>query len=231
MSKDVLGKALFDYYKRRFKKPLLLHNDYGDPEHMPVNVFFQNHKTMSDLDLFALSISTGRILDIGAGAGRHSLELQKLCDVTAMDYSPFNVKTMKARGVQQIIQADIFEHQSQKFDTLLLLMNGIGLAGTLDNLDQLLQKFKEILNPEGKVIFDSSDISYLYRDNLYPQDRYFGEIAYCYEYKKEKGDWFKWLYIDKNTMVKKAEQAGFDCQIIYQGQSDQYLARLTMNET
>lgn len=230
MAKDILGKALYDYYKKRFKKPLLLHNNYGKPERQPLHVFFQDQDSMPDMELFALSLCRGRILDIGAGAGRHSVALaQQGLDVTSIDSSPACVRLMHERGLPHVIQCDIHSYNEDRYDTLLLMMNGIGLCQTLDALEPLLGKFRELLKPGGQVIFDSSDISYLYLDELFPNDRYFGEIDYCYEYRGEMGDWFKWVYIDKETMQFKAEKAGFNFQIIYQDSGDQYLARLTDN--
>jgi SAM-dependent methyltransferase len=229
MAKDVLGKALLDYYNNRFKKPLLLHNKYGKPEAQPLHVFFQTHNSMPELDLFALSVCKGSVLDVGAGSGRHSLELRNRgLDVTSLDTSPSSVRLMKERGLPKAIEGDIYEFSGETYDTLLLMMNGIGLCQTLDKLCPLLEKLKILLKPKGQVIFDSSDISYLYLDDPFPNDRYFGEIDYCYEYKGEAGEWFKWLYIDKDTMQFKARQAGFNCQIIYQNDKDQYLARLVL---
>jgi len=228
MPKDNLGRALYDYYKKRLKQPLILHNNYGKPEKQPIHVFFQDAQSMADLDLFALSLCRGKALDIGAGAGRHSMELAKRgLDVTSLDSSPSCVKLMKERGLPRVIQSDIYNFEGEKFDTLLLMMNGIGLCQTLDALNELLAKFKTLLRKGGQVIFDSSDISYLYLDELFPNDRYFGEIDYCYEYKGKMGEWFKWVYVDKETMRFKAEQAGFNFQVIYENGRDQYLARMT----
>jgi SAM-dependent methyltransferase len=170
----------------------------------------------------------GKILDVGAGAGRHVLPLQKTNEVTALEISPLCNQIMAERGVKKIIEQDIFEFDTQlKFDTILMLMNGIGLAGSLDGVKALLKKYNQLLPENGQVLFDSSDISYLYRDTFFPKDRYFGEVTYQYEYKKERGNEFKWIYIDKKTISKIASQVGFHCQVIYQGNNDQYLARLT----
>lgn len=226
---DVQGKALWEYFKNRNnKKPLILHNDYGKPEKMPKEVFFLKSEELTDLETYALSMSRGKVLDVGAGAGRHVIPLQKTNEVTALEISPLCNKIMRERGVKNIIEQDIFEFETeQKFDTILMLMNGIGLAGSLEGIKSLLIKYKNIMADNGQVLFDSSDISYLYRDTFFPQDRYFGEVTYQYEYKKERGEKFSWIYIDKKTMAKIASQVGFNCQVIYQGNSDQYLARLT----
>lgn len=229
MASDILGKALLDYHQKRFKKPLLLHNNYGKPENQPLSVFFQNARNMPELDLYAISLCKGHTLDIGAGTGRHSLELQNNgLKVTSLDSSPCCIRLMKDRGLDHVVEGNIYDFDGETYDTLLLMMNGIGLCQTLDALIPLLKKLKSLLKPNGQVIFDSSDISYLYLDEMFPHDRYFGEIDYRYEYRNEMGEWFKWVYVDKETMQFMAEQVGFQCQIIYQNNRDQYLSRMTL---
>jgi SAM-dependent methyltransferase len=226
--KDIQGKALWDYFKNRNnKKPLILHNDYGEPEKMPKEVFFLEYNELNDLDLYALSMCRGKIVDVGAGAGRHVLPLQKTNEVSALEISPLCNKIMAERGVNSIIEEDIFNFKPKgRYDTILMLMNGIGLAGSLEGVKELLKKFKDILSDNGQVLFDSSDISYLYRDTFFPKDRYFGEVTYQYEYNKEKDEKFGWIYIDKKTISKIASQLGYHCQVIYSSNNDQYLARL-----
>ncbi len=226
--KDIQGKALWDYFKNRNnKEPLILHNDYGEPEKMPKEVFFLEYNELNDLDLYALSMCRGKIVDVGAGAGRHVLPLQKTNEVSALEISPLCNKIMAERGVNSIIEEDIFNFKPKgRYDTILMLMNGIGLAGSLEGVKELLKKFKDILSDNGQVLFDSSDISYLYRDTFFPKDRYFGEVTYQYEYNKEKDEKFGWIYIDKKTISKIASQLGYHCQVIYSSNNDQYLARL-----
>jgi SAM-dependent methyltransferase len=167
----------------------------------------------------------GKVLDIGAGAGSHSLVLQQRgLDVTALEISPLAAKVMRQRDVKNVTEADIFTYQADTYDTLLLLMNGIGLAGTLENLKIFLKHARTLLNPGGQLLFDSSDIAYLYEGNL-PADRYYGEIAYQYEYKKHFTDWFNWLYIDEQTLTQTAAAEGWDIEVLFEDEFSQYLVR------
>ncbi len=134
---------------------------------------------------------------------------------------------MSERGVVKAFEADIFNYNPDKFDTLLLLMNGIGLAGTLEGLKNLLTHLKTLLNNSGQIIFDSSDIAYLYEGNL-PDGGYYGEITYQYQYKRLKSDWFNWLYIDEHALRRIATQLGFDMQVLLEDEFGQYLVRLTL---
>lgn len=227
--RDVLGEAIWDYYHHEKDNKLWIHNRYGRKEEMPLSIYFREQDEMPELELLAMQQCRGKVLDIGAGAGSHSLVLQQMgVDVTALDISPKAIAIAQKRGVQKAIQANIFEYQESSFDTLLLLMNGIGLTGTLKGLQLFLQHAKTLLAPGGQILFDSSDVAYLYKKNPMPRDKYYGEIEYQYQYKGQKGDWFNWLYVDAKTLKKAARAAGYKTEILFDDGYDQYLARLTL---
>jgi SAM-dependent methyltransferase len=223
---DVFGKALQDFYQFGQSEKLWLHNSYGAPEDMPVEVFFRSEEDISDLEECALSLCKRKTLDIGAGVGAHSLILQSYGqDVTALEISAAACEIMKNRGVKNVINGDIFSGQ-QKYDTLLLLMNGIGLCGDMEGLDKLLLHLKTLLKKDGQILLDSSDISYLYSADDLPTDNYYGEIFYQYEYNSVKGDWFKWLYIDFERLKNAAKKYGLFCELLFEDDMDQYLASI-----
>lgn len=224
---DLYGRVLEEYSDKGSTDILWLNNSYGEREEMPVDVFFRDAEEMPELEHTALKRCRGSILDVGAGAGSHCLELQALgLTVSALEVSAGACAVMKRRGVKTIINQDIFSYNEARFDTLLLLMNGIGLSGTLEGLRSFLSHCKQLLNKGGILLFDSSDIAYLYEDGLEKPERYYGEIRYQYEYKGNKGPWFSWLYIDPHMLLSIAAQEGWQCQIIYEDDQDQYLAEL-----
>lgn len=225
---DVFGTALFDYFKNNGKNKLWINNKYGPKEEMPLDVYFRTEDDMPDIELIALGKCRGRILDIGAGAGGHAIVLQdKGLQVTALDISGKAVSIMQQRGVKACVQKDIFNYTDGRYDTLLLMMNGIGLCGTLEQLGLFLQHAKTLLNKGGQLIFDSSDIAYLYDDSNLPREYYYGEVSYQYVYKGHKTGWFKWLYIDQQTLKKNAIKHGWIAEVVYEDDMDQYLAILT----
>jgi len=225
--KDLVGEALSSYYFDKKDYPLIINNKYGEPEEMGMDIFFRDINDLPDIEDYTLQLSRGRILDIGAGAGSHSLILQdKGMLVTALEKSPKGCEVMKARGIKDIVNDDIFNFKKANYDTLILLMNGIGLAGTLLGFRKLLSVLKQLINPNGQVIFDSSDILYLYQDIQIPKKKYFGEIEYQFQYLNRYGEWFNWLYLDPGTLQKIASQEGWYCQIVYQDDLDHYLFRL-----
>lgn len=227
--RDVYGESLIDFHQDgELKKPLLLHSTYGDIEEMPVEVFFRTEEDFPELEFIALSLCDGKVLDVGAGVGSHALYLQnKNFDVTALEISTAACNIMQERGAQKIIQEDFFHVKNQKFDTLLFLMNGIGLAKSLDGFRHLLSHAKTLLTDKGQLIFDSSDISYLYEEyRIKRPTYYFGEIGYQYEYKGVKGEPFNWLYLDQETLIKIAHEEKWVVQVLYEDENDQYLVRM-----
>lgn len=166
MNRDVYGEALQDYFATgEIPSPLLLHSSYGDIEEMPVDIFFREEEDFTELEFIALSLCDGKVLDVGAGTGVHALYLQqKGFEVEALEISETASHIMKQRGIDTIINDDIFNVKDQKYNTLLFLMNGIGLAGDLEGFRRLLRHAKSLLDDRGQLLFDSSDISYLYEE-------------------------------------------------------------------
>lgn len=230
---DIFGQALYDYYKKQSPDKLFLHSSYADDvELMPVDIFFRKERDFPELEFIALALCDGKVLDVGAGAGSHSLHLQKKgFDVTAIELSATACDIMRERGVKKVIHGNIFDYSEEKFDTLLFLMNGIGLAQTLDGLISLLEHCKTLLHPGGQLLFDSSDINYLYNERLpKPKDRYYGEIDFQYQYKGKRGGRFGWVYVDQETLTAIAQENGWVVQIVFEDGHDAYLVRLSLRE-
>jgi SAM-dependent methyltransferase len=208
---------------------------------MPVDVYFRDPDDMPELEWIALQQCRGAVLDIGAGAGSHTLALQQMgLNTTALDFSPKAAAVMKLRGVKKVLCEDFFNLKAgspgpvpqetdlpgtQSFDTLLLLMNGIGLAGTLDGLRTFLAKARSLLRPGGQLIFDSSDVAYMYDGEIPQTPDYYGEILYQYEYRKQRSDWFKWLFIDRKTLSRIAIAEGWHVEVLFGDEWEQYLVK------
>ena len=220
--------ACLDYWRRETAALLLLHTSYGTTEEMPVDYFFRDATEFPPLEQFALSVCQGRVLEIGAGTGGHALYLQQQgLAVTTLDTSAAAVRIQQERGVQQALLADYRTYNGLVYDTVLLLMNGIGVVGTLVGLRSFLQQAQQWLVPTGQLLFDSSDIAYLYDDIPAPTEHYYGEVRYQYEYQQQRGEWFPWLYVDSETLQAVAQSLGWHAQVIFQDDTDQYVARLT----
>ena len=236
LSKDPLGQALLDYHSGKELLPLIAHCDIADDDEIPIAQFFRTHTQMPQLEQAALQYCRGKILDIGAGAGSHSLILQAMgLEVTAMDISPGAVAVMRGRGLKRVFHADIFNWKAAPFDTLLLMMNGIGLVGDLKGLDIFLLKAQGLIATDGQILLDSSDLSYLYAkqtgvmmvDNQAP---FWGEAHFSMKYGHIRGAKFKWLYLDFSLLQAHAHEFGYDCELLFEGKQHDYLASLKLRK-
>jgi len=224
---DPIGHAISDYFYNSSPARLWIHNKYGPKEEMPVKIYFREENEMPELEHIAMELCKGTILDIGAGAGSHSILLQERgMEVTALEISALNCDVIKQRGVRKIVTQDIMLYEYGQYDTLLLLMNGIGLAQNLEGLRRFLRHAATLLKPGGSLIFDSSDIAYLYEDGVPRPDGYYGEICCRYEYKKEKSAWFNWLYVDQQTISDIAVAEEWNCTFLFKDANDQYLVEM-----
>lgn len=231
--KDPMGTAILDYLEHGKADKLRVFSSQFDEDEIPVRTLFRTEKQMAPLERTALQLATGRILDVGAGSGCHSLALQAAGkEVEAIDISPLSVEAMRRRGVKQATQANLFnESFCSSYDTLLMLMNGSGIIGRLENLPAFFRKAKQLLRPGGSILMDSSDLRYLYEDEdgsfvIDIAGDYYGEVDFKMQYKDIIGDPFDWLYIDFQTLSLYAAQNGFEAELVEEGKHYDYLARL-----
>lgn len=231
---DPMGAAILDYQTHGKASKLRVFSSMFDEDEIPVAHLFRTFNEMPPIEQKALQLSKGKILDVGAGSGCHTLALQEMNqEATAIDISPLSVETMKMRGVKDARLLNLFDRSlTESFDTILLLMNGSGIVGKLDNLRGFFDRINQILAPGGQVLMDSSDLTYLFEDedgnlDIAPEDDYYGEVDFRMQYKQVKGDSFNWLYIDFNTLELYASQSGFKVEKILEGEHFDYLAKIT----
>lgn len=230
---DPMGAAIRDYFRQGKSAQLKVLSSLFDDDEMPVAHLFRSYDEMPPLEQRALNEARGKVLDVGAGAGCHALALQERgLDVTAVDISPLSCETMKERGVANVECVNIFNQRFQeRFDTLLLLMNGTGIAGKLSRLPQLLSRLKQLMNPGAQILIDSSDLRYVYEDedgilDVDLDGAYYGEVDYQMTYRNIIGKSFDWLYADSVVLAESCRQCGLKCEILAQGQHYDYLARI-----
>ena len=268
--KDPMGAAILDFQKQGKAARLRVLSSMFEEDEMPVKHLFRSVPEMPVLEQKALQLAKGRVLDIGAGSGCHTLALQeKSFTVKAIDISPLSCEAMKLRGVKDAECINLFdphlssgnhsgenqethseehqetlseEHQENLseenqeqfeggFDTILLLMNGTGIAGKIEHLPALFQRLKALLNPGGQILIDSSDLKYIYENedgsfDINLNGAYYGEVDYQMIYKDVKGDRFDWLYVDFPLLKSIAETCGLHGELVEEGEHYDYLARI-----
>lgn len=232
---DVLGTALKAYYfDKNSADKLFTSSSISEEDEMPLNYLFRTYKEMPVLEQKALELSKGNILDVGCGAGSHSLHLQnKGLKVTAIDISEGAIKVTKDRGLKNVEVANIYNFKSdKKFDTILVMMNGTGICGKLNRLAEFLKHLNSFLTPKGQILIDSSDIIYMFEDEegdhwVDASQEYYGEVQFWMNYKEQLSEKFDWLYVDYNTLQRCALYNGMNCELIQEGDHYDYLAKIT----
>lgn len=232
---DVYGQAIMDYYMGKGTYLRTISSIAGEDE-LPIAHLFRSFEEMPELEQIALNLSRGKVLDLGCGAGSHSLYLeQNAFHVKALDISQGAIEVCQLRGLKKPVCQDLWNLKNEKYDTILALMNGAGICGTLAKLPDFLNHLKSLLRSKGQVLMDSSDLIYMFEDETGQADvpfgdRYYGEIEFDLEYKGNRSGRFPWLYIDYFNLEKHALEAGFTCELIKKGPHYDYLARLILPE-
>ena len=229
--KDPLGAMLLDY----------LHGEYGvyaevgsttlSMTTMSAKTMFRSYSEMDELEHEALRLCRGRVLDVGAGSGCHSLYLQgRNVVVDALDISPGCIEVMQERQVKNPIHDNLFSLESGTYTTILMLMNGLGICGSLDGLNLCLQYVQHLLAEDGQVIADSTDLRLLHHDedeaNDFPGDSDYWETEFVITYEAITSEPFQWIYVGFSTLQMLADYNGLECQQIATGENGHYLARM-----
>lgn len=233
--KDLFGKAILDYQTNNSPEDLITETSISEADEMSVAYLFRGYSEMPKMERKALDLAKGKILDVGCGAGSHALYLQneRNLEVTAIDISANAIEACKLRGIKNTRIQNVMDLENEKYDTILLMMNGAGMCGKLKKIAAFLQKLKSLITDNGQILLDSSDIIYMFDEDedggkWIPSDNaYYGEVIFNISYKGESEEPFDWMYIDFNTLQNAAHANGLQCELILEGEHFDYLARLT----
>ena len=232
--KDILGSAMLDYFNGNKSGILITETSISEEEELPMSYFFRSYSEMPPLEQKALDLATGKVLDVGCGAGSHALYLtDKGRKVTAIDTSEGAVKVAKLRGVKDVRQTELLQLTNEKFDTILLLMNGAGIFEKIEFISDYLQHLKSLLTPNGQILVDSSDLKYMYDEGedggiWIPGDEYYGELEFTVKYEDLGSETFDWLYLDERIFESACLANLLTFEVISRGENFDYLARITI---
>lgn len=223
---DIFGLAVNTYFKTGDHTPIKVHVAGFDTDEIPVSYLFRNYQEMPKIEQIALSHAKGKIIDVGCCAGAHALILQeKNHEVLGIDTSESCINICKKRGLKHAKTIDFYDLPKSEYDCVLLMMNGIGIAKTIKGLNRFFTQLKQILNNNGYVLLDSTDLNYLFDANEF--EHYYGEITYQISYKNLMAPKFKWLYIGKELLKEHALKNRFRTEILHE-EENSYLAKLTL---
>lgn len=233
------GQALRDCFAGDTAAAVMVRRDDGYVDDLPLTIFFRRESDFSLIERTTIDRCRGYVLDIGAGAGCHSLALQdRGMRVQAIDICRDAVTVMRQRGVREVRQIDVFDLDAGGFDTLLLLMHGIGVVEDLAGLDRFLQHARHLITVDGRIVVDSLDVRYTdepqhraYQQAKQQAGFYRGEVRMQFEYRGAIGPFFGWLHIDPETLGNHAAAMGWHCEILHREADGDYLAQLTLTDS
>lgn len=234
-SVDVIGAACKEYVAKGKAADIVVRSSINEESIIPVSYLFRKFAEMPEIEHIALAACKGKVLEIGAGVGSHALELQsRNMKVVALDNSQGCCEVAMARGVKNFICQEFRDTIEGRFDTILMMMNGIGVCGTVAGLQEFLERAKGLLNENGEIIFDSCDILYMFLEEDGSIDfdlngSYYGEVEYQMSYKKNRGESFKWLFIDEDKMREIAENHGYHFTLLLKEDGGMYLGELKIS--
>jgi len=231
---EPFGLALKEFFEGNKYAKIIFHRDDGLKEEASLLFYFRSENNFTSIEKQALAICKGRVLDIGAGVGPHSLSLQKYgLEVLAIDISPYACEIMRKRGVKNVKCSTVYELKEERFDTILLMGRSIGFVENLSGLTKFLIYCKDLLSPWGLLLFDSIDvrltkkpIHLAYQEENIKQGRYFGEIRLQIEYKDILGEKFQILHIDPQTLKDSANNLDWSFEILHKEKGGSYLAKI-----
>ena len=196
-----------------------------------LRVYFADYSKWPEREKKALRYIKGKILDIGAGAGRHSLYFQrKGHKVTAIDNSPLCVRVCRERGVKDARCLSIEETGvlKAKFDTVLLMCNNFGLFGSRKKAKKLLRELYKVTSPEAKIISESYEYQtpffreYIKRNLRIGRDP--GDFTARIRYGKHCTPWFDYFRATKNEMKEILGETGWKVEKFIGSREQSYIA-------
>jgi SAM-dependent methyltransferase len=231
------SQAMLDYWRGDAVAAYTIHRDDGWSQPVPVAPAFTG-PPFHPIEQVALDRAAGRVLDVGAGVGRHSLALQgRLAQVTAIEVEPELVNIMSERGVRDAVTANVLTLATREFDTILMLMNGFGLVGTLSGAAAFFQHARNLLSFTGQILCDSMDVRQTsnathlaYQETNRRDGRPAGQMRFAIEYRGCRGEAFDWLHLDFDTLREHAQRHGWLAEKLAQDENGRYLARLVLSQ-
>jgi len=229
--KDPLGTMLSDFCCGDSGAFLNVWSSTLEMSTMQGTTMVRGFEEMNEIEKCALLACRGQILDVGAGAGCHSLVLQsKGLDVDAIDISPGCVEVMQRRGVEKSYHRNILDLRNSRYDTVLMLMNGIGISGSLEGLNLFIQHLGTLLEPGGQLLADSTDLTGKFQEKgeaVYDEEGWYcGETDFVMIYKGMRSDPFSWLYVDFELLRTICSFHGFRCDKLIETEERHFLARV-----
>ena len=237
-NQDAFGHAMYDYLVSGMRDPHIeeiieREDGYIDTAGGPA-AYFADYRRWPPIEKKALRYARGRVLDIGCGAGRHSLYLQgKGLDVTGIDNSPLAIEVCKQRELThaEVIPINNISSKLGIFDTVLMLGNNFGLFGSYQGAKRLLKRISRITSKKGRIIATSNDVyktdnpeHLKYQEMNRKRGRMAGQIRCRVRYHQYATPWFDYLMVSREEMENILEDTDWKVNRFIDSPSPFYIA-------
>lgn len=227
------GQMLLAYYKGKDVSEIVERDDGLKNARNPKG-YFSGYEDWHPTEQKAMRLVKGRVLDVGCGAGRHPLYLQKKgFDVLGIDVSPLAIKVCKLRGLKKakVLSIDSVDFKPDSFDTILMMGNNFGLLGSFSKARRLLKKFYEITSENALIIADTRDpyrtddpVHLAYHGLNKKKGRMGGQVRIRIRFQNYVNGWFDYLMVSKDEMTKILEGTGWTIKEFIDSDESKYVA-------
>jgi 2-polyprenyl-3-methyl-5-hydroxy-6-metoxy-1,4-benzoquinol methylase len=234
---DTFGQEMWACYKGEEASEIVERDDgYFNATPGNPKSYFSEYQDWGPLDRKAMEFVEGRVLDIGCGAGRHSLYLQnKGFDVMGIDSSPLAIKVCKLRGLKKATSMPIEEmnFESNSFDTVIMMGSNFGLFGSFQKARRLLKKLHKMTSENGLIIASTRDtyktdiadhLEYHKRNK--EKGRMAGQLRIRIRFRKCVGKWFDYLIVSKKEMEDILKGTGWKIREFIDSGDSLYIAAI-----
>ena len=206
---DPFGQGLLAQFKGRGVLEIVERDD-GYIDAMNCGTYFSEYEDWPSVEKKAMDLVKGKVLDVGCGAGRHSLYLQNRgFDVTGIDISPLAIEVCKLRGLKKtkVVPIEDLDFAPGSFDTVIMMGNNFGLFGNFKKAQRLLRKLHRMTSDDALIIADTRDpyktdnpAHIEYHKANKEKGRMGGQVRIRVRFKKYVGKWFDYLMVSKEEM-------------------------------
>lgn len=219
----LFGQAMLEHLRGSSGRLTFVRDDgYRDPS--DVRPYFAPFSQWSLSERRAVRQAKGHVLDIGCGAGRVALYLQRRgFDVTAIDISPEAVESARLRGVRNAIAMDArrLSFPDGRFDTIVMFGNNLGICGDLGATRRLFLKAHRMVRRGGHLlassgvpaVWEKAHASYI-KENV-RRGRSPGLMRLKIVYRGRHGSWFSVLFLGTDDLLRLCATTGWDVEEVF----------------
>jgi len=233
LEEDAFGQELYAAYagEEVFE---ILERDDGLIDVMKTGEYFSQYEGWSPIEQKAMQIVKGRVLDVGCGAGRHSLYLQeKGFDVLGIDISPLAINVCRLRGLKncKVVPIEAVNFKPNSFDTIIMMGNNFGLFADFKRARRLLKRFCRMTSEDALIIASSRDpyktinpAHLEYHKLNKKRGRMSGQVRIRIRYEKYVGKWFDYLMVSRKEMEQILLDTGWKIKEFLDSEGPHYIA-------